>query len=56
MNARLRGYFGSLSGLSIQSVEGEGTTVVLLLSEALAAPEQEAEELSKGDLDKLLDG
>ena len=56
VNARLRGYFGSLSGLSIQSVEGEGTTVVLLLSEALAAPEQEAEELSKGDLDKLLEG
>ena len=27
-----------------------------LLSEALAAPEQEAEELSKGDLDKLLEG
>lgn len=56
VNARLKGYFGSLSGLSIQSVEGEGTTVVLLLSEALAAPEQEAEELSKGDLDKLLEG
>ncbi|MGN0077460.1 MAG: histidine kinase [Coriobacteriales bacterium] len=56
VNARLKGYFGSLSGLSIQSVEGEGTTVVLLLSEALVAPEQEAEELSKGDLDRLLEG
>lgn len=56
VNARLKGYFGSLSGLSIQSVEGEGTTVVLLLSEALSSPEHEAEELSKGDLDKLLEG
>ena len=56
VNARLKGYLGSLSGLSIQSVEGEGTTVVLLLSEALSSPEHEAEELSKGDLDKLLEG
>ncbi len=34
VNARLQGYFGGASGLCVESVEGEGTTVKLTLSEA----------------------
>ena len=33
VNARLQGYFGGASGLCVESVEGEGTTVTLMLAE-----------------------
>ncbi|MGN0038752.1 MAG: histidine kinase [Coriobacteriales bacterium] len=54
VNARLKGYFGSLSGLVIQSVEGEGTTAVLNLCGALVKEDGEAEELTVDTLGSLL--
>ena len=38
VNARLQGYFGGESGLFVSSKEGEGTTVKLTLSDAVARP------------------
>ena len=54
VNARLKGYFGSLSGLEIQSVEGEGTTAVLRLCDALAGDGDGEEELTVDTLGSLL--
>ena len=54
VNARLKGYFGSLSGLEIQSIEGEGTTAVLRLCDALAVNGAGEEGLTVDTLGSLL--
>lgn len=41
VDARLKGYFGSLSGLHVESIFGEGTTVYLSLYDALKPKEEE---------------
>ena len=50
VNARLKGYFGNLSGLHIESIYGEGTTVYLSLYDALKETKKEKVE----SLDALL--
>lgn len=50
VDARLKGYFGSLSGLHVESVYGEGTTVYLSLYDALAKQPVDEGESSPFDL------
>ena len=50
VNARLKGYFGNMSGMRIESTYGEGTTVYLSLCDALKETKKEKVE----SLDALL--